>query len=349
MKPAELVNRQWILARVPDGPVRESDFAQQSVPVAEPADGEALGRARWFTFEAAMRAWLAPPASRDGAAGAVPARGYPFRVRPGQVMAGPAVVEIVASHRADLTEGDLVRNAMFGWQEYVRIAPEQPVQRLDPAIPLDQQLTVLVGNGPTAYFGILEVGGVRAGDTVVVSGAGGATGSMAAQIARIAGARVIGIAGGAEKCRWLVEDCRLDAAVNHRQEPVSERLRQICPDAINVFFDGVGGSVLEAAIDNMADHGRIVVCGQTAAYDGDQALAGPRNLFELVTRRVRMQGYLLSDFAARMDEAQRALAGWLASGELVGRSEVHEGFENAPCAFLRLFNGKATGKQLLRL
>lgn len=349
MKPAELVSRQWILARVPEGPVRESDFAQRRVPVGGLADGEALGRARWFTFEAAMRAWLAPPASRDGAADSVPARGYPFRVRPGQVMAGPAVVEIVASRRADLTEGDLVRNAMFGWQEYVRIAADQPLQRLDAAIPIDQQLTALIGNGPTAYFGILDVGGVQAGDTVVVSGAGGATGSMAAQIARIAGARVIGIAGGTQKCRWLVEDCRLDAAVNYRQEPVTKRLRQICPDAIDVFFDGVGGSILEAAIDNMADHGRIVVCGQTAAYDADRAPAGPRNLFELVTRRVRMQGYLLSDFAARMDEAQRALAGWLATGELVGRCDVNKGFENAPRTFLRLFNGKGTGKQLLRL
>lgn len=347
MKPAELVNRQWILARVPDGSAREDDFAQRTVPVEELADGEALGRARWFTFEAAMRAWIAPPASRDGAAGSVPARGYPFRVTPGQVMAGPAVVEIVKSRRADLAQGELVRNAMFGWQEWVRIGAEQPVQHLDPAIPMDRQLTALVGNGPTAYFGILDVGEVRAGDVVVVSGAGGATGSMAAQIARIAGARVIGIAGGAEKCRWLVEECHLDAAVDYRQEPVSERLRQLCPDAIDVFFDGVGGSVLEAAIDNMADHGRIVVCGQTAGYDSSPA--GPRNLFELVTRRVRMQGYLLSDFAARMDEAQRTLAGWLASGELVGRSEVHEGFENAPRAFLRLFNGEGTGKQLLRL
>jgi NADPH-dependent curcumin reductase len=348
MKATELVNRQWMLARVPAGPLRESDFALRTVQVEELADGEALGRARWFTFEAAMRAWLAPPASRDGADGSVPGRGYPFRVRPGQVMAGPAVVEIVASRRADLAAGDLVRNAMFGWQEYVRIGAEQPVQHLDPSIPMDRQLTVLAGNGPTAYFGVLDVAGVRAGETVVVSAAAGATGSMAAQIARIAGARVIGVAGSSEKCRWLVEDCRLDAAVNYRQESVSKRLRQLCPDAIDVFFDGVGGSVLEAAIDNMADHGRIVVCGQTAAYDGD-TVTGPRNLFELVTRRVRMEGYLLSDFADRMDEAQRALAGWLASAELACRPEVQHGFENAPRTFLRLFNGEGTGKQLLRL
>ena len=349
MKAAAQVNRQWILARVPDGRVRESDFARRTVEVGEVADGEALGRARWFTFEAAMRAWLAPPASRDGADGSVPGRGYPFRVRPGEVMAGPAVVEIVASRRADLAVGDLVRNAMFGWQEYVRIGAEQPVQHLDPAIPMDRQLTVLVGNGPTAYFGILDVGGVRAADTVVVSGAAGATGSMAAQIARIAGARVIGIAGNSDKCRWLVESCRLDAAINYREESASQRLRELCPDAIDVFFDGIGGSVLESAIDNMADHGRIVVCGQIASYDADQAPAGPRNLFELVTRRVRMEGYLLSDFADRMDEARRALAGWLAGGELACQPEVHEGFDNAPQAFLRLFNGEGTGKQLLRL
>ena len=348
METTGLVNRQWILARVPDGLVRESDFVQRTVAVGELADGEALGRARWFTFEAAMRAWLAPPASRDGADGSVPARGYPFRVQPGQVMAGPAVVEIVASRRADLAEGDLVRNAMFGWQEYVRVGAGQPVQQLDRAVPMDRQLTALVGNGPTAYFGVRDVAGVRAGDTVVVSAAAGATGSMAAQIARIAGARVIGIAGSSEKCRWLLADCRLDAAINYRQESVSERLRQLCPDAIDVFFDGVGGFALEAAIDNMADHGRIVVCGQTAAYDGD-AVTGPRNLFELVTRRVRMEGYLLSDFTDRMDEAQRSLAGWLASGELACRPEVQHGFEDAPRTFLRLFNGQGAGKQLLRL
>jgi NADPH-dependent curcumin reductase CurA len=346
---AARANRRWVLAKTPDGRLQETDFELRTDPLPVPSAGEALGRARWLTFEAAMRAWLAPPASRDGTNGSPPARGYPLRVRPGDVMAGPAVVEIVASRRADLAEGDLVRNAMFGWQEYVRIGADLRVQHLDPAIPMDLQLAALVGNGPTAYFGVLEVGGVRAGDTVVVSGAAGATGSMAAQIARIAGARVIGIAGSSAKCRWLVEGCHLDAAIDYRHESVSKRLRELCPDSIDVFFDAVGGPVLEAAIDNMADHGRIVLCGQTASYDASDAVLGPRNLFELVTRRVRMEGYLLSDFADRLAEAQRAIATWLAADELVARAEVHDGFENAPRAFLGLFSGTGTGKQLLRL
>ncbi len=341
-------NRQWLLRNHPVGNVRETDFEVRSVEIPEPSHGEALGATRWLTFEPAIRSWLDGDPDRFGRTAGVPAAGYAMRVEPGEVVKGPAAVEIVESRRDDLRRGDLVRGP-FGWQEHVLIGPDAEFQRLDPSIPLPLSLGVLGSTGLTAYFGLLGVGALRSGETVVVSGAAGAVGSVAAQIARLKGCRVIGVAGGEEKCRWLLESCRLDEAIDHRHESVAARLRALCPDAIDLFFDNVGGAVLEAAIANMATHGRIVLCGQIATYDTALAEPGPRNLFHLIARRVRMEGFLLRDFAADFARASAELRAWEGAGDLAHREDVQEGFEQIPRTLLRVFSGENVGRQLLRL
>jgi NADPH-dependent curcumin reductase CurA len=195
---------------------------------------------------------------------------------------------------------------------------------------------------------MLDVGKPQAGETVVVSGAGGATGSIAAQIAKLQGARVVGITGGADKCRWLTSELGLDAAIDHREGLLSDRLRELCPGGINLYFDNVGGELLERAIEQLAVRGRIVLCGMMAAYD-TAAPSPPRNLFQLIVRRARMEGFLAMDYARRFGEAQRQLSAWLAQGAIKSKEDIQEGFENIPQTFLRLFTGANIGKQLLKI
>ena len=340
--------RQWVLARHPKGPLREEDFAMRCVPIEELGDGEALARTTWLSFEPAMRGWMDASPDRFGRTAGVPAPGYALSIGVGDVVLGPAAAEVVASRHPDLREGDLVRG-LLGWQDYIRIGPADPVQKLDPTVDVRLALGVLGGNGLTAYAGLVRVAQVRAGETVVVSGAAGAVGSVGGQIARLQGCRVIGIAGGAEKCAWLLDDCRFDECIDYKAADVAPELRRLCPDAIDVYFDNVGGPMLEAVIANMAVHGRIVLCGQVADYDTDGGVAGPRNLFHLVARRVRMEGFLLVDHVAHLGEATAELRRWVESGEIAYRLDVQEGLENAPRAFRRLFTGENRGKQLLRV
>jgi NADPH-dependent curcumin reductase CurA len=201
----------------------------------------------------------------------------------------------------------------------------------------------------TAYFGLLDVGQPKAGETVVVSGAAGATGSMAAQIAKIKECRVVGIAGGEEKCKWLNDNCGVDAVIDYRRENVEARLGELCPDGIDVFFDNVGGDILEAAIEHIADFGRIVLCGQISVYNDAEPAPGPKNLMHLVARRVRMQGFIVMDYLDRLDEAMTDLMTWLGEGKLAWREDIQEGFENIPSTLLRLYDGRNQGKQLLKL
>ncbi len=203
--------------------------------------------------------------------------------------------------------------------------------------------------GLTAYFGLLDLGKPRAGETVVVSGAAGATGSVAGQLAKIQGCRVIGIAGGGAKCAWLVDEARFDAAIDYKREDVATRLAALAPSGIHVYFDNVGGAILEAAIGNLAERARVVLCGGISAYNLAEPPPGPRNLMNLVIRRARMEGFIVIDFAARFPEATRELAKWVAEGRIAHRVDVQKGFENAPRAFQRLFRGENLGKQLLQL
>jgi NADPH-dependent curcumin reductase CurA len=334
-------NRQWRLARRPTGMVEASDFELVETPIGEPAEGELLIRNLYLAFEPAMRGWLNDEKS------------YLPPVGIGEVMRASAVGQVVRSRHPDFAEGDLV-HGMFGWQEYC-LSNAVPgamggVGRVPAGVEPYLVLSALGGTGLTAYFGMLEVGRPKEGDVVVVSAAAGATGSVAAQIARIQGAaKVIGIAGGEEKCRWLTEQARLTTAIDYKSEDVRQRLREECGDAIDVYFDNVGGEILDAALVNMARFGRIALCGGISSYNEKELPPGPRHYMQLVVRRCTMQGFLLLDYLARAREAIDDLSGWIASGELVHAEDIQEGFENTPATFRRLFEGRNLGKQLLRI
>jgi NADPH-dependent curcumin reductase CurA len=210
-------------------------------------------------------------------------------------------------------------------------------------------MSALGTTGITAYFGLLDVGRPNAGETVVVSGAAGATGSAVGQIARIKGCRAIGIAGGKDKCEWLVKVARFDAAVDYKSENVAARLRELCPKGIDVYFDNVGGDLLDVALAQLAMRGRIVLCGAIATYNDSELRPGPKNYLNLLIKRGRMEGFIVLDYMKRAPEAAMQLFAWIQSGELVDRVDVKEGLENAPATLRRLFSGENQGKQLLKV
>jgi len=334
-------NRQWLLARRPAGMVSEADFELVERPVPEIGPGEVLGRVRWLSFEPAMRGWMDERPS------------YVAPVELGAAMRAPGLAEVVASNDPAYAPGDVVFG-MMSWSEYVtgRWSAEtagRGYRRVPPDVPTEMVLGPLGSTGLTAYVGMLDVGRPEPGDTVVVSGAAGATGSVAAQIARIKECRVVGIAGGAEKCRWLLEEARLDEAIDYKSSDVRRRLRQACPDGVDVYFENVGGTTLEAALDNLALGARIALCGLISGYNDAEASPGPRTLFQLIVQRASIQGLLLWDFVDRIPEAFADLRRWVEAGEIAYRVDVQEGFENIPRTFLRLFSGANEGKQLLRL
>jgi NADPH-dependent curcumin reductase CurA len=240
---------------------------------------------------------------------------------------------------------------LLNWQEYSIGDPagSLPPTPLPAGVSPDIALGIFGATSLTAYFGLLDVGQPRPGETVLVSGAAGATGSVVAQIARLKGCRVVGIAGGAEKCRWLADACKVDAVIDYKHDDLDRRIGELCPDGVNLFFDNVGGTTLETAIGHMADFGRIVLCGAISGYNDETPRPGPKNLMLLVTRRIRMQGFIVIDYLARASEAFADLAQWVAAGELAWREDIQEGFENIPATLQRLFDGRNSGKQLLKL
>jgi NADPH-dependent curcumin reductase CurA len=336
----ETINRQWLLKRRPEGMISEEDFEYRESPVPEPdlSAGEILVRNLYIGFDPAMRGWVTD------------ARSYIEPVALGEPMRAVTVAEVVASGNETYPVGSLVQG-MYGWQDYAvgspgdMVAPMPLPEGTPPTVPL----SVMGMTSVTAYFGLLDVGQPKSGETVVVSGAAGATGSVVAQIARIKDCRVIGIAGGEEKCNWLKDHCGVDAVIDYRSEDVEARLGELCPDGIDVFFDNVGGDILEAGIEHIADFGRIVLCGQISGYNNTEPAPGPHNLMYLVARRVRMQGFIVMDYLDRLDEAMSDLMTWLGDGKLAWREDIQEGFENIPATLLRLYDGRNKGKQLLKL
>jgi NADPH-dependent curcumin reductase CurA len=326
-------NRQWLLAKRPEGMVSPANFELREVPLPEPGDGEILVRSLYLAFEPAMRGWMEDRPS------------YIPPVAIGEVMRGGVVAQVVASNDPDFAVGSLVQG-MLGWQEYA-VTGKGRVTPIPDGTPPTWPLGVLGITGLTAYFGLLDIGKPASGETVVVSGAAGATGSVAAQIARIHGCRVIGIAGGSEKCAWLTGDARLDAAIDYKSEDVGARLDTLCPDGVDVFFDNVGGDILDAVLARIALRARIVLCGGISGYNEKEPPPGPRNLMNLVRQRGRMEGLIVIDYAARFGEGLSQLAAWVRSGEIAHREDIQEGFEYAPQTFLRLFSGKNLGKQRL--
>jgi NADPH-dependent curcumin reductase CurA len=328
-------NRRWLLARRPTGTVSAEDFQLVVEPVPEPAEGEALIRNLYFSCDPTQRGWMAMDT-------------YLPIVPLGAVMRAFAAGRVVRSKNPRLAEGQLVQG-LFGWQDYALVQQGQ-ASPVPAGVPLETALSVLGVTGLTAYFGLLEVGRPQAGETVVVSGAAGATGSAVGQIARIHGCRPIGIAGGPEKCRELVAELGYEAAIDYKREDVAARLRELCPKGIDVYFDNVGGAILDAALANLAMRGRVVLCGAISRYDGGPgAGAGPKNYMNLVIRRGRMEGFIVLDYWPRAPEAVEKLAGWLREGSLKDRVDVVHGFENAPAALARLFKGENRGKQLVKI
>jgi len=327
-------NRRWLLRSRPVGMVKESDFELSEGEIPKPAANEVLVRNLYLAFEPAMRGWMEER----------PAYMPPIAL--GEVMRGMTVSRVLESRREGFRPGDLV-SCMGGWQEYA-LADER-LSKLLPGVEPALALSVVGITGLTAYFGMLEVGRPRAGETVVVSGAAGATGSVAGQIARLEGCRVIGIAGGPEKCRWLTSEARFDAAIDYKSEDVPERLAALCPDGIHVYFDNVGGPILDDVLRRIARGARIVLSGAISGYNLETPPPGPRNYLALLLRSARMEGFMVFNYASRFEEAQRKLADRVAEGEIAWCVDVQEGFENAPRTFLRLFRGDNLGKQLLLL
>ena len=336
---SQTLNRQWRLACRPHGMVKESDFEYHEAELPGLDDGQFLVRNLYLAFEPAMRGWIEDRKS------------YVPPVAIGEVMRALSVGQVVESRNPKFQPGECVAGG-FGWQEYAA-ASERGGLMPPTKIPADASLTwplgVLGVTGLTAYFGILDVGRPQKGDTCVVSGAAGATGSIAGQIAKLKGCRVIGIAGGPEKCGWLTGEAHYDAAIDYKAEDVDARLRELCPDGIDLYFDNVGGDILDAALAHIAQNARVVLCGGISRYNATEPPPGPKNYMNLVIQRARMEGFIVIDYADRFADAAREMTGWITSGTLTFQEDVQEGFENAPRTFLRLFEGKNVGKQLLKI
>jgi NADPH-dependent curcumin reductase CurA len=266
-------------------------------------------------------------------------------------MRAGSVGQVVESRHPGFARGDLVQTT-GGWQDFLAIKPGMGwpgLNKLPPGVTPPMALGVLGVTGLTAYFGLLDLGQPKPGDTVLVSGAAGATGSVAGQIARIKGCRVVGIAGGPEKCQWLKDVARFDDVIDYKHEDVNQRIGELCPNKVDVFFDNVGGSILEAALNHINMHARVVLCGGISGYNATAPQPGPTNLMNLVIMRARMEGFIVIDYMNRAGVAVAELLQWIQSGELVHQEDVQEGFENIPDTLNRLFTGRNTGKQLLKI
>jgi NADPH-dependent curcumin reductase len=331
----DATNRQFRLASRPEGlPGRDAWDMTEEEP-REPGDGEALVRVQMLSLDPAMRGWM-----ND-----VPSYVPPVGI--GEVMRAIGVGEVVASRSDKVGEGDYV-TGLFGIQEYATL-PGDALTPVDASLaPPATYLNVLGMPGMTAYFGLLDIGDPQPGETVLVSGAAGAVGATVGQIAKIKGCRAVGVAGGPEKCRMLLDEFGYDAAIDYKSEELVPALREKCPDRVNVYFDNVGGEVLDAALARLARGARIVICGAVSQYN-ESTMRGPSNYMALLVRRARMEGFVVFDYAARYGEAAREMAGWMREGKLVGREDVVSGIETFPETLNKLFRGENTGKLILQV
>ena len=332
----ERINRQLVLKSRPQGMVSPDNFDLIETPVPSPEAGEVLVRNLLLSCDPTQRGWM----SIDT---------YLPAVRIGEVMRAGAAAEVVESNHESFQRGQLVQG-MFGWQDYCLARPGTATAPtpLIPGVSPEVALSVLGLNGLTAYFGLIEIGRPKQGETVVVSAAAGATGSAAGQIAKALGCRVVGLAGGPDKCRRVLE-LGFDAAIDYKGEDVPARLRELCPNGIDVYFDNVGGPILDAVLARLALAGRIVLCGGISVYNNDRPTPGPSNYLTLVSRRGRMEGFIVLDYLPRAAEAIPVLMGWMAEGKLKHEIDLVEGLENAPAALARLFKGENHGKQLVKI
>jgi NADPH-dependent curcumin reductase CurA len=330
-------NRRMVLAERPTGMVDESTVRLEEVDIPQPGADEALARVRYISIDPTIRTWM------DDAPGYLPPIAIDEVVRSG------GIVEVVESNSEQHKPGDLLFG-FSGWQDYVLASAATGYQPLPDGVSPTLALSLFGITGMTAYFGLIDVGKVKEGDVVVVSGAAGATGSTVGQIAKIKGAaKVIGIAGGPEKCASIVDDLGFDDAIDYKNENVSARLREAAPDGIDLFFDNVGGEILDACLAQLALRGRIVLCGAISGYNDRGAASGPANYANLIIKRGRMEGFLILDYFDRLDEGRAAVAGWLSEGKIKSSEHIVEGLENAPDALNLLFTGGNTGKVIVQV
>jgi NADPH-dependent curcumin reductase CurA len=330
--------RRMLLSSRPHGLVDAGNLRlDDSAPVPEPGEGQALVRIRYLSIDPTIRTWM------DDAPGYLPPIGL------GDVVRSGGVGEVVATRSDRYQAGDLVFG-MLGWQEYALAdGGEASMTVLPPGVDPTVAIGVLGVTGMTAYFGLFDIGRPKPGDTVVVSGAAGATGSVVGQLARIEGAgTVVGIAGSAEKCAWLTDELGFDHAINYREEDVGKRLRATCPDGIDVYFDNVGGEILDDCLALLSMKARVVLCGAISQYNEDRP-TGPRNYLNLIVKRARMEGFLILDYLDRFPEAQARMAGWVMEGRIQHREHLVDGLEHAGDALNLLFSGGNTGKVIVRL
>jgi NADPH-dependent curcumin reductase CurA len=330
------VNRRLLLRARPEGLPSDEHFEVDEEPDAQPGEGEFAVSVTHISLDPAMRGWM-----RD-------VRSYIPPVGLGEVMRAGAVGRVTASRHPDFAEGDHVFGA-FGVQEQA-LSDGGGVQKVDPErVPLPTYLGALGMTGMTAYFGLLDVGHPEPGQTVVVSGAGGAVGSMVGQIAKLKGCRVIGIAGGEDKCRFVVDELGFDACIDYKSEDVHAELRKHAPDRVDVYFDNVGNPILDIVLTRLARHARVVICGAISQYNADR-MEGPSNYMQLLVQRARMEGFVVFDYAPRYGEAAREIAGWLAEGKLKAREDVvRADIAQFPSVLRRLFDGDNIGKLVLEV
>ena len=329
------VNRQIIMAARPVGLPRASDFKLVESAIADPGVGEVLVRTFYLSVDPYMRGLMSDTKS------------YAHPLQIGQVLVGGAVGQVVQANDPNFAAGDIVQGAL-GWQEYAVIRGSE-LRKIDLSLaPISTALGVLGMPGLTAYFGLLDIGASNPGETVVVSGAAGAVGSIAGQIAKIKGCHVVGIAGSDAKIKFLLEDCSFDAAFNYKTvSAYAATLKELCPAGIDVYFDNVGGPVTDAVMGLLNVKARVVVCGQISQYNLVESELGPRWLGQLIVKQAKIQGFLVSSYTSRFSEGLGQLAQWLREGKLKYREDIVEGLENAPQAFIGMLQGRNIGKQLV--
>lgn len=331
-----------VLASPPDGAATLDNFAVSEVPLGTPRNGEVLIENLYISLDAGFRNWM------DEGSGdhILPAMGI------GEPVMGLTLGRVVESRHPNFTPGDLLMSRL-AWEEYsITDATDFLVKvnvGADYDSPLSWHLGILGDTGMSGYFGMIDIGQPRAGETVLVSAAGGAVGSVAGQIARIHGARAVGIAGGPEKCRRLIDELGYDDAIDRHGPDIDAELSRACPDGIDVYFDSVGGPLLESVLDHIAVNARVALCGSVASYNATEPLPGPTNLFQLVTNQARMQGFMTHLMHDRYPEARRQLLEWTESGQLSNVEHMLEGIDNVPVAFCDLFGGRNFGKTVVRL
>jgi NADPH-dependent curcumin reductase CurA len=339
---SSLVNHQVRLAARPVGLPKPGDWQHTTEPVVEPAEGGIVVKTLLLSLDPAMRGWM-----NEG-------KSYIPPVGIGEVMRAGGIGVVIASKNPAFQVGDHV-SAGTGVQEFAGFTPEQlkraGVFKIDTQLGTPSQwLNVLGMPGMTGYFGLMDVGQPQPGETVVVSGAAGAVGQTVGQVAKIKGCRVVGIAGGAAKCEWVVKELGFDACIDYKAGPVKDGLKQHCPEGVDIYFDNVGGEILDTVLTRIRRKARIIICGAISQYNNTSAVQGPKNYLSLLVHRARMEGIVVFDYADRYPLAVKEMAGWLKEGRMKSREDVVEGGVAAfPDALLKLFNGENFGKLVLKV